>query len=321
MIGEPENRSKSAKITTDSDTRGPVSVVNTLKTVVNPPVKVAFSRNPWARLRDLQKSTNPDFELLATIRVPNDCAMEILDYLIPGGRKKGWYHHNDTLKSLILNIKNKYLRDYGSLVEFVQTGAELTNNRTVSDQQAVELSEEKPLAPADQNLPTTKSKEPNHINQNSARGSGRFLMYSQWQPRETFKPIVEKVGLLEYLKPALANTVLYWMREDKNHEGDQDHWEQILLKQVQWFAENRPKGQLGGDIGHTGGENRKPGARSVDYPTKPSAPPGGYSASFRMFERTQTQRIDPTVRRKQEQAAKAAWAAITTNTGIKPRPG
>lgn len=82
-------------------------------------VKIGISKNPWARLSDLQVANATKCSVLATIKTPHRSESEIHKFFAETRKKGEWFSRSDALNALISNIKEKSITQYDECIDFL----------------------------------------------------------------------------------------------------------------------------------------------------------------------------------------------------------
>ncbi|RYG06811.1 MAG: hypothetical protein EON92_19505, partial [Burkholderiales bacterium] len=75
-------------------------------------VKIGISRNPWARIKDMQTGAPGQLQLLATIKTSTRSEIELHKYFKATRQKGEWFDRSAALNSLIQKLKEKSITDY-----------------------------------------------------------------------------------------------------------------------------------------------------------------------------------------------------------------
>ena len=80
-------------------------------------VKIGFSKNPWARLKELQTGNNEELRILATIKTNSHSETQLHDILNSYRKNGEWFKYAPALAFLINKINTKQIKDYEKLLE------------------------------------------------------------------------------------------------------------------------------------------------------------------------------------------------------------
>lgn len=84
-------------------------------------VKIGYSKNPWARLRDLQTATTEKLRVIATVRTTESTEFTTHELFAEQRIKGEWFSVDGVLSSVIKQIKSKKIKDVDSLHNYVAT--------------------------------------------------------------------------------------------------------------------------------------------------------------------------------------------------------
>ena len=218
--------------------------------VVNSPVKIGYSKNPWARTTDLKATVCKDMELLACVRVVPNARAKIKPYFRKAGKKPNWYFMDNSVKSLIIKINNETFTGldnwiappiYGKWLRKLSQPAatadpETNENETDSDEKI------------DCEKLTTKQNHTNNINKNNDienkkqpehEDSAVFSMFYEWEPWTNAQWLLQRNGVK--LEPSKkVEFILYWMRRP-DVKRTQAHWEHSLMADLRKLEARRKK--------------------------------------------------------------------------------
>lgn len=111
-------------------------------------IKIGYSKNPWARVKDLQTGRTDNLCVVATVRTTDvsECAVH---ELLSDERTAGeWFKVSPRIKSLIASIKAKRITDADDLVRYVANYVAATKE-TEAESEAEELSSNEDTASDD----------------------------------------------------------------------------------------------------------------------------------------------------------------------------
>ena len=337
VIGVIENRSNNGSNNRSKNDVERFPVVP----VVNSPVKIGFSKNPWARITDLKKSVHPDIELLACVGVAPNCRAKVAPYFQKAGNKPNWYFMDDNVKSLIRNINNESFTGLGNWsnppiygkwyrktkLQPAPTGNDQTyekDHKTDNENHSQEI--------------TTNQNHPNNINNNKQiedenkpedEKEALFAMTLEWQPSIAFTWLLDRNGQ-DKLEPSKLNEfILYW-RTRPTVKRTQERWEHTLQIDLRKLEAKRKKAerreaayiaaQLAAKIpGYTGQKNYQYGQSGGEKWHS-----GGYYGqsvstswpqAFKAFEKTETVVITEDGIRQNKAAHATHMAAAMASLG------
>lgn len=317
IIGEPEKSSKNENT--------PNSVVNLLKNVVKKPVKIGFSRNPWARTTDLQRSTNPNLTLLAYVRVAPGCPSQLPDVLQKAGKKKGWYFMDGTVKALIYQIKEKTFSGFKNWCEKPlygtwYRGSAITPEQPATDHSAENNPNEAGKKPSEKittkrtiTNSLNKNKDITNKNQPKNEDNTVTLMTLDWMPSPVFDQMKAKHDLPPMQPEDIIEFKLYWM--DRRTTKTAAQWDMAFIRNQRrlkkWAEAEREKrsiditklvdekvSQLLEKLGFKGdGMPFKPGFRKKAANTETVTQP--WPQAFKEFEKDNTMITEEAKRKNQ----------------------
>jgi hypothetical protein len=85
------------------------------------PVKIGYSKNPWARLSELQTASADELSVVATVKTTEDSESSIHDALTDLRIKGEWFERNDLIIKVLSEIKDRKIKDHDALLERVRS--------------------------------------------------------------------------------------------------------------------------------------------------------------------------------------------------------
>lgn len=84
-------------------------------------VKIGISKNPWARLAELQTGNPEKLQVVATVKTDRSSEVEIHDILKDARVNGEWFRYTELLDLLLAKIENKSIKNYDDLLYYAST--------------------------------------------------------------------------------------------------------------------------------------------------------------------------------------------------------
>lgn len=123
-------------------------------------VKIGYSKNPWARVKDFNTASHEDYYLLATVRTTGNSEVE-LHHLFSGSKiKREWYQLTEEINIVISLLQDKKLKTVDDVVNHVEE----LRSTTVATTKDTDTEEDKDSErDKDKKTNISKKKKPNPL--------------------------------------------------------------------------------------------------------------------------------------------------------------
>lgn len=91
-------------------------------------VKIGYSKNPWARVKDLQTATAEKLSVVATIKTTEVSEVSVHDIFEDERRSGEWFYYSERLQLVISKIKSKNIQTIGDINDYVATTVATTKD-------------------------------------------------------------------------------------------------------------------------------------------------------------------------------------------------
>lgn len=82
-------------------------------------VKIGFSKNPWARVKDLQTGRHSKLSVVATVKTTDASEVKVHDLFADERAGGEWFSYSSRIQGLVKRIKAKRIKDIEGVVSYV----------------------------------------------------------------------------------------------------------------------------------------------------------------------------------------------------------